>query len=142
MSETKLTAAQRALLLEAMRRYKQFHPGEELAEAWTGLGYYTDYEPVLSAGLMSWVVPGHGRKYMGWLQLTEAGAAIVQAWLDEEARPTIIDDILERRDSLQHLAQPPSTIALKAVTESLQALGYVVITHSLYKELSGRPVRT
>lgn len=87
MSESvKLTSRQRALLLEAMRRYTQFHPDEELTEAWTGLGYPSHYRPVLKAGLMTWVYgePKGSRAHVGWLRLTEAGAAIVQAWLDEE----------------------------------------------------------
>ena len=91
MGKTKLTAAQRALLLEAMRRYTRFHPGEDPTKAWTGLGYYTDYKPVLSTGLMEWCASGKPPpRCMGWLRLTEAGATIVQAWLyqawlDEEA---------------------------------------------------------
>jgi len=90
MNETKLTRRQRSLLREAMRRYIHFYSGWELTEAWTGLGYYTTYKSVLSTdlmgtSLMEWV---HGKprfRCAGWLRLTEAGAAIVQAWLDEEA---------------------------------------------------------
>lgn len=85
MSKTKLKHKQRALLLEAMRRYIHFYSGWELTKAWTGLGYYTTYKPVLSAGLMTWVHDKPRPRHTGWLRLTEAGAAIVQAWLDEEA---------------------------------------------------------
>jgi len=53
---------------------------------------------------------------------------------------TIIDEILEQYESLQHLAQPPDSIALKAVTESLRGHGYVVITKSLWKDLCNRPI--
>ena len=84
MSEpTKLTRRQRALLQEAMRRYIHFYSGWELTDAWTGLGYRTTYEPVLSTGLMTWIHNKPGRWQMGWLRLTESGAKIVQAWLDE-----------------------------------------------------------
>jgi len=90
-TKTKLTSRQGSLLLEAMRRYVQFHSGEELTKAWTGLGYYTKYKPVLDTGLMEWVYDQPPPRCMGWLRLTEAGAKIVevwlhyQTWLDEEA---------------------------------------------------------
>ena len=84
MNEIKLTSKRRSLLREALRRYVQFHAGEELTTAWTGLGFRTDYKPVLDAGLMEWVYRWRPR-CMGWLRLTEAGARIVQAWLDEES---------------------------------------------------------
>ena len=81
---SKLTSRQRSRLLEAKHRYTLFRPEEELMEAWTGLGYRTDYKPVLSAGLMEWVFQEPQFRCMGWLRLTETGAAIVQEWLDEE----------------------------------------------------------
>lgn len=140
MSENKLTSGQHSLLQEALRRYVQFHPGEGLAEVWTGLGNRSTYKPVLKAGLMEWVKEPAPR-CIGWLRLTEAGAVIVQGWLKELTKPTMVDEILGREEELQYLAQPPSMIALKAVTEILQEHGYVVITKSLYRELSERPVR-
>ena len=82
---TKLTYRRETLLQEALRRYVQFraYAGEELTDAWTGLGYRTDYKPVLDAGLMEWALRKPAFRCLGWLRLTEAGAKIVQAWLDE-----------------------------------------------------------
>ena len=85
---SKLTSRQRSLLLEAKRRYTLFSPREgleDLADAWTGLGHRSDYKPVLDAGLMEWVFQEPYPRCMGWLRLTESGAKIVQAWLDEES---------------------------------------------------------
>lgn len=81
---SKLTSRQRSRLLEAKHRYTSFHPEEELTDAWTGLGSRADYKPVLSAGLMEWALHEPALGCMGWLRLTESGAEIVQAWLDEE----------------------------------------------------------
>ena len=88
---SKLTSRQRSRLLEAKHRYTMFRsPGEELTEAWAGLGYRSDYKPVLDAGLMEWVRYEPAFRCVGWLRLTEAGAEIVQAWLDKETTESII----------------------------------------------------
>lgn len=80
----KLTAQQRRLLTEALRRWQQFNHtgGNTLTTAWTGLGYASDYKPVVDAGLMEFIGK-YEKRCMGWLRLTEAGAAIVQQWIDE-----------------------------------------------------------
>ena len=84
MSESKLTRRQESLLREALRRYIHFYSGWELTEAWTGLGNRSTYGPVLKAGLMEWCATGGPKpRCAGWLRLTEAGAKVVQAWLDE-----------------------------------------------------------
>lgn len=79
----KLTNMQKAILLEALRRYTKFHqnPKELLNQAWTGLGTRTDYRPVLDAGLMTFVEEPYPRCSQ-WLRLTDKGTAIVQKWLD------------------------------------------------------------
>ena len=78
----KLGAAQERLLLEALRRYINWHQGEPLTEAWTGLGSYTTYKPAVDAGLMTYATkPNPG--YTTWWRLTDKGATYVQAWLDE-----------------------------------------------------------
>lgn len=79
----KLKAQEYALLCEALRRYLCFHKDENLLTAWTGLGFETAYRPVLDASLMAWVddeVPSPHT--MGWLRLTEKGAAIVSHWME------------------------------------------------------------
>ena len=81
---SKLTSRQKSLLLEAKRRYTTFYPEEELADAWTGLDHRSTYKPALDARLMEWVLHEPAFRCMGWLRLTEAGAKIVQEWLDEE----------------------------------------------------------
>lgn len=85
---TKLTSRQESLLQEALRRHIHFYSGWELTDAWTGLGCRTAYKPVLSAGLMTWVHDEPRFRCMGWLRLTESGAEIVQAWLDEMTEET------------------------------------------------------
>jgi len=53
---------------------------------------------------------------------------------------TVIDDILERYGSLQHLNQPQDVIALKAVSDALRARNNVVISRSLWRDLCTRTV--
>ena len=80
---TKLNWKQRVLLEEALRRYWLFAEGRPLDEAWTGLGYKSDYKPVVDAGLMTPI----GREIprcLRWFRLTSDGAAIVKQWIDEE----------------------------------------------------------
>ena len=59
-------------LKEAMRRYKQFHKGEDPLNAWTGLGYKTWYKPAISNGTMEFITPYNDR-CLGWLRLTKKG---------------------------------------------------------------------
>ena len=80
---TELNWKQQVLLEEALRRYWLFHPDEQLDEAWTGLGYKSDYKPVVDAGLMAPIGPDVPRG-LRWFKLTQAGAAIVQRWVDEK----------------------------------------------------------
>lgn len=72
------------MLTEAARRYKCHNTqGKSITEAWTGLAYATDAKGALSNGYMRWVSKPHPR-CLGWLQLTDKGAAIVQGWIDTE----------------------------------------------------------
>ena len=61
-------------LQEAIRRLDQFHPNEDPLKAWSGLGFKTEYQAALNAGLMEWVYTPHPR-CMGWLRLTSKGLA-------------------------------------------------------------------
>jgi hypothetical protein len=68
-------------LCEALRRYTRFHPHEELVQAWTGLGYVTEYKSAIDSGHMEFVrTPMY--RCLGWLHLTEKGAKVVREWLD------------------------------------------------------------
>jgi hypothetical protein len=76
----------KALLLEAARRWlngDDITKAKGLRHAWTGLGNRTTYKPVADLGLME-IAEGHhyAPRCMGWWTLTDAGAAIVQDWLD------------------------------------------------------------
>jgi len=67
-------------LKEATRRYKQFHSGEVVTEAWTGLGFISDYKDVIKAGYMVW----HDNetpppRCMGWLTLTDKGISEIMS---------------------------------------------------------------
>lgn len=86
MPKIKLRAAQHSLLLEALRR-RQLHEGKTdplkpLEQDWTGLGFPSEYKPVVEAGLMEGV-HGETARVMNWYRLTAKGALIVQKWLDE-----------------------------------------------------------
>lgn len=71
-------------LHESLRRYTRFHSDKPLTDpsAWTGLGFKSDYRAAINAGLMQFIHPYRPR-CMGWLKLTDKGAAIVQVWLDQ-----------------------------------------------------------
>jgi hypothetical protein len=76
----RLTKRQQAILEEAARRYKLFEHEKDILNAWTGLGSYTYYKPVLDAGLMDYVhAPRRGSTQ--WFKLTLNGAAIVRMLL-------------------------------------------------------------
>lgn len=78
----KLSRKQHELLVEALRRYTAFNKGKSLTEAWTGLGYATDYMPVLKNGLMRRASNAYPRA-LSWWKLTDKGAEIVKAWIDD-----------------------------------------------------------
>ena len=80
----KLGKRQHWLLCEALRRHTRFNLHDlkkSLGEAWTGLGPYSQYKPVLDAGLMTYATEPHPG-YMTWWRLTEQGEKIVQEWLN------------------------------------------------------------
>ena len=69
------------LMIEALRRYCMFHPGEPLHQAWIGLGTEADYRPAIKDELMKW----HDNKQppprcAGWLVLTEKGQEVIMRW--------------------------------------------------------------
>jgi len=68
-----LTMAQRDLLMEAMRRLDRFHPDKNPLIAMSGLGYRTEYRPVIAVGMMEWVNGAPAPRCMGWLRLTSKG---------------------------------------------------------------------
>ncbi len=70
------------LLCEALRRYTRFHPGEDMEMAWTGLGFASEYKPVVDAGLMRFA-HHYQPRCNGWLIMTEGGAAIVKVWISQ-----------------------------------------------------------
>jgi hypothetical protein len=80
-----LTTPQRRILREALRRWQRLAPpgGDTLTTAWLGLGYRSEYKPALTAGLMQYVGAPPPPRVMGWLVLTDKGAAFLQAWIDE-----------------------------------------------------------
>jgi hypothetical protein len=67
------------LMAEALRRSRM--PAEKhkpLLQRWVGLGTEAAYRPALRAGLLRWVGSETPRpRIMGWLQLTEKGAAFL-----------------------------------------------------------------
>ena len=72
------------LLLEAARRWltaDDMERNKGLRHAWTGLGSATNYAAATRAGLME-VATRPNPGYSTWWRLTDAGAAIVQRWLD------------------------------------------------------------
>ena len=81
-----MTQAQWFKMMEALRRYIRFSmrgDGEDLRTRWTGLGYASEYAPVVNAGWMEWVSGSPpAKRCMQWLRLTEEGAKIIQNWID------------------------------------------------------------
>lgn len=84
----KLTVAQHALLVEALRRFEAFGIRREgkqwtirdLTTTWTGLGTRTDYKPAVDAGLMKIYNESYAERVDCWWLLTEEGAKIVLSW--------------------------------------------------------------
>ena len=70
-------------LVDALVRYKAYHDGEALTEAWTGLGTMTAYRQAYDEGYMRPLGTAPIPRTHNWWKLTEKGAAIVQAWLDQ-----------------------------------------------------------
>jgi hypothetical protein len=68
------------VLIEACRRYTRFHMNASMTEAWTGLGFMSEYKEAVEAGYMK---PAHSssKRCMGWFTLTPLGAGIVSAWI-------------------------------------------------------------
>jgi len=77
-----LKCQQHTLLCEALRRYTRFHNKESLTQAWTGLGFPSEYKMAIKAGLMDYVFDNRTPRIMHWYKLTDRGAEIVQDWLD------------------------------------------------------------
>jgi len=68
------------LICEAVRRITSFAEGAPTAGHWCGLGYMTDYKPVIVAGWMEPVPYPKQPNIKGilrWYRTTPAGAAIV-----------------------------------------------------------------
>lgn len=78
------------LIIEAIRRLDKFHSDEDPRMAWSGLGFKSEYKPVLDAGLMEWVSPPSPR-CMGWLRLTAKGLVEVKRIRDEHGEPMVFD---------------------------------------------------
>jgi len=72
-----MTTKVRDLLNEAIRRWLLFGDGKSLETSWTGLGYPSEYKPVIEAGLMEWIRPPK-KRCMGWLRLTSKGTEVVR----------------------------------------------------------------
>src|SRR5512133_941492 len=82
---TKITKRQTALLFEAYRRNDMIESGHDAVEQrkplvgrWLGLGTEPAYRPVLDAGLMTWACGVPAKRCMGWLKLTDKGAATMK----------------------------------------------------------------
>jgi hypothetical protein len=102
------------LLLEALRRYCQFHSGEPLTQAWTGLGTLTEYKSVLDEGYMQpallmgqYNAGPHRPRENSWFRLTEKGAEIVQSWMDQGfTHEDILDFYFSRSSNLPPIPRP------------------------------------
>lgn len=83
--DNNLTHNQRTLLLEAARRWLkavQADKKKNITDAWTGLGFRSEYKCVSDAGLME-DATNCPPMTQTWWKLTERGAQIVQSWIDK-----------------------------------------------------------
>lgn len=71
----KLSKKNVSLLLEAYRRYHQFHKNEQLATAWLGLGYKSLYGK--SAYFETFYSNTPPKKCMTWWVLTNIGITVM-----------------------------------------------------------------
>lgn len=81
----KLKKTVKRLLFEAYRRNRMLddrNESKDLQARWLGLGTRSAYQPILTAGLMTFVNPP-APKCMGWLHLTELGVKAMQEHEDE-----------------------------------------------------------
>lgn len=77
-SEVKLTKAQKAIMLEAARRYLEYYFDQPIEDALAGLGTVSSYKCVQTAGLMKLLDSASPHGIAGWWTLTPKGAKIVR----------------------------------------------------------------
>lgn len=81
MVDYKLKTKEYGCLVEALRRYTRFHEDKPILQAWTGLGFRSEYKQAQENGYMR-INGNYSKRCLCWWVLTEKGAAIVQQWLD------------------------------------------------------------
>jgi len=74
----KLTCAQCRLLGEAWRRLRVGSQPKDVTYNMLGLGFPSEYRPVVDAGLMAPSFRAETPRIMGWYKLTEVGRAIIR----------------------------------------------------------------
>jgi len=97
----RLSQRQHNLLTEALRRYTM--PGstasnQPIAEAWTGLGSYTEYAPCVPSFMVCIHAQGHTPGITNWWKLNDEGVRVVSEWIRQgyhsenaKAAPRVLD---------------------------------------------------
>lgn len=91
--QKKITAKVLPLLEDALRRFDQFAVSRDglawtlpnLQKAWTGMGFVSEYQPAVAAGMMKQATAAQPR-CMAWWVLTEEGARVVLAMHEDRLR--------------------------------------------------------
>lgn len=68
-------------LTEALRRHflnSDLNRRKVITEQWLGLGTEADYRPAIQEGYMTWISGQPAPRIMGWLKVTEKGAAVLE----------------------------------------------------------------
>lgn len=117
----KLGRAQKALMLEAARRwlrtaqsccgsesYHVFlaqHNEKGMTCAWTGLGTKSDYQTVINAGLMRHTECGYTHGQVIWWRMTDKGASLVQDWIHSGLCLGHFDDSVSARYAIDSIIE-------------------------------------
>jgi len=87
----KLNTAQSRLLGEAWRRMGLGYKKKTISDNFLGLGFPSEYRPVVEAGLMTPSFRPEMPRVMGWYKLTDVGQRIVKQMIRKHGIPDFMD---------------------------------------------------
>lgn len=88
-------------LCDALRRADIYYQLEgiqslrdNLTTFWAGLGFKTGYQQAIDEGYFEWIGKPPVPRTMGWLHLTDKGAAVIREWWNDGYRGNSVKDFL------------------------------------------------